>query len=155
MSVPRKSNVSNKLIALFFSFSALFLLLGIFSDYLYFEALMDFMIIGIIALVIAGLYLYVPNRFKIHLNGIITFMILTLLLISITNSTIQLFLMFFLAANMIYIVFYLGIYTACIDQTREEGIKSEEYIKDFNLSGKQEEKPERGFLLKTKQSAAE
>ncbi len=147
-------NVANstKLLVLLVSFIIWFGALGLVSDYLPFETWLDLIITGLIIVVCVGLYLYVPRPFKIHLNGIIIFMVLTLLLISITNFAIQLFLIFFLVANVIYIVFYLGIYTACIDQAREEGISSDEYIKDFNIESKQQDKPQHGFLLKGKQA---
>ena len=151
-NVPEKVITSTKLLILLLAFIAWFGILGFMSDYLSFELWLDLIIVGLIFVVSAGLYLYVPRRFKTHLNGIIIFTVLTLLLISITNIAIQLFLIFFLVANVIYIVFNLGIYTACIDQAREEGISSEEYIKDFNFETKQENKPQRGFLLKGKQT---
>jgi predicted neutral ceramidase superfamily lipid hydrolase len=137
-SGPRDTSAANKLIVAFFVFAAWFFVLGIFSSSMTFTSLLDFMIVGIIALVMIGLSLYV---------------ILILLLITITNITIQLFLIFFIVANMIYIVFYLGVYTACIDQARDEGISSEEYIKDFNMQAKSQGKVERGFLLKGKHAA--
>jgi hypothetical protein len=152
-NVPGNVMNSTKLLVLLLSFIAWFGILGFVSDYLSFELWLDLIIVGLIIVMCAGLYLYVPRSFKIHLNGIIIFMVLTLLLISITNFAIQLFLVFFLVANVIYIVFYLGIYTACIDQTREEGISSDEYIKDFNIESKQQDKPQKGFLLKGKQAA--
>jgi hypothetical protein len=152
-SGPRDTSAANKLIVVFFVFAAWFFVLGMFSSSMTFTSLLDFMIVGIIALVMIGLSLYVPKKFKIHFNGIMTFTILILLLITITNITIQLFLIFFIVANMVYIVFYLGVYTACIDQARDEGISSEEYIKDFNVQAKQQGKGERGFLLKGKHAA--
>ncbi|MEX2714891.1 MAG: hypothetical protein Q6353_009900 [Candidatus Sigynarchaeum springense] len=113
------------------------------------EILIDLMIIGLIVLIILALHVFVPKRFKIHMNGIVTFVVLTLLLITITNTTVQIFLILFVAGNMVYIVFYLGIYTTCIDQAREEGITNEDYIKDFNIPMKKEDGHERGYLLKT------
>jgi|SRR5271157_3854076 len=144
---------SEKLFVLFLAFAVWFGILGFVSDYMAFETWLDLIIIGLIVVVSWGLYLYVPRKFKIHLNGLIIFMVLIILLISVTSIAIQLFLIFFLVANVIYIVFYLGIYTACIDQAREEGISSEEYIKDFNIEAKQQDKPSKGHLLKGKQAA--
>ena len=152
-NVPMNVMQSTKLLVLLLAFIVWFGILGFVSDYMSFELWLDLIIIGLIIVISVGLYLYVSPAFKIHLNGIIIFMILTLLLISITNITIQLFLVFFLVANIIYIVFYLGVYTACIDQAHEEGISSEEYIKDFTIESKQQDKPQRGFLLKGKQPA--
>lgn len=152
-NVPGNVLTLTKLLLLLLAFIVWFIILGFVSDYLSFELWLDLIIIGLIVVICWGLNLYVPRKFKIHLNGIIIFMILTILLISVTNIAIQLFLIFFLVANVIYIVFYLGIYTACIDQAREEGISSEEYIKDFNIETKQQDKPSRGFLLKGKQTA--
>jgi hypothetical protein len=150
MSGISNPSTANKLIVVFFSAAAWFFALGIFTYIMTPEMLLDLMIIGLIALMASALHVFVPKKFKIHMNGILTFIILTLLLVTITNIMIQIFLIFFVAANMIYIVFYLGLYTACIDQAREEGISNDDYIKDFNLQARQQDSqaPARGFLLK-------
>ncbi|MBN2151333.1 MAG: hypothetical protein JW839_07810 [Candidatus Lokiarchaeota archaeon] len=155
MGGTQDPSTANKLIVVFFSAAAWFFALGIFTYAMTPEVLIDLMIIGLIALVLSALHVFVPRRFKIHVNGIITFVLLTLLLITITNVTIQIFLIFFVAANMIYIVFYLGVYTACIDQAREDGISNDDYIKDFNLQARKEDAHERGFLLKASKNAGD
>jgi hypothetical protein len=155
MSETSNPSTANKLIAVFFLAAAWFFALGIFTYIMSPETLLDLMIIGLIALVASALHVFVPRKFKIHMNGILTFVILTLLLVTITNITIQIFLIFFVAANMVYIVFYLGIYTACIDQARDEGISNDDYIKDFNMQPRQQDSqaPARGFLLKASKAA--
>ncbi len=157
MSGTPDPSTANKLIVVFFSAAAWFFALGIFTYIMTPEMLIDLMIIGLIALVAAALHVFVPKRFKIHMNGIITFVVLTLLLITITNTMIQIFLIFFVVANMVYIVFYLGIYTACIDQAREDGISNDDYIKDFNLHARKDDThaQERGYLLKTSRSTGD
>jgi hypothetical protein len=154
MSGISNPSTANKLIVVFFSAAAWFFALGIFTYIMSPETLLDLMIVGLIALVASALHVFVPKKFKIHMNGIITFVILTLMLVTITNITIQIFLIFFVAANMVYIVFYLGIYTACIDQARDEGISNDDYIKDFNMQARQQDDrpPARGFLLKVSKS---
>nr|MDO8088861.1 hypothetical protein [Candidatus Sigynarchaeum springense] len=155
MSKAPDPSTANKLIVVFFSAAAWFFALGIFTYIMTTEILIDLMIIGLIALVLAALHVFVPKRFKIHMNGIVTFVLLTLLLITITNITIQIFLILFVVGNMVYIVFYLGVYTTCIDQAREDGITNDDYIKDFNMQAKREDVPERGFLLKTGKSTGD
>jgi hypothetical protein len=157
MSGISNPSTANKLIVLFFSAAAWFFALGIFTYIMTPETLLDLLIIGLIALVASALHVFVPKKFKIHMNGIITFVVLTLLLVTITNITIQIFLIFFVAANLVYIVFYLGIYTACIDQAREDGITNDDYIKDFNLHARQQDArgPARGFLLKASKSTGD
>jgi hypothetical protein len=151
MSGISNPSTANKLIVVFFAAAAWFFALGIFTYSMAPETLLDLMIIGLIALMLSALHVFVPKKFKIHMNGIITFIILTLLLVTITNITIQIFLIFFVGANMVYIVFYLGIYTACIDQARDDGISNDDYIKDFNVQVRQKDAnaPARGFLLKS------
>lgn len=154
MSGISNPSTANKLIVVFFAAAAWFFALGIFTYMMSPEMLLDLMIVGLIALLTAALHVFVPKKFKIHMNGILTFVILMLLLVTITNIMIQIFLIFFLVANMVYIVFYVGIYTTCIDQAREEGITNDDYIKDFNLQTRQQDSlaPARGFLLKSSKS---
>ncbi|MFX0101701.1 MAG: hypothetical protein ACFFCS_19205 [Candidatus Hodarchaeota archaeon] len=124
----------NNLIALFICFSIYFFTLGIISNTFDAVLLQDAVILGIITLLVSGLYIFIPRQFKTHLTGFLTILIVTILMIITTNVMIQIFLLFFMLANIIYLIFYHGIYTACIDQIKEQGITSEEYIKDFNFS---------------------
>lgn len=125
---------SNNIVGLFIFFSIYFFALGIISNEFDSILMQDFIIGGIIALLVSGLYIFIPRQFKIHLTGFVTIMIVTILMIVITNVVIQVFLLFFMIGNIVYLIFYLGIYTACIDQIKEQGITSEEYIQDFNFS---------------------
>ena len=113
---------------------SLFFVLGIISNSFNAVLLQDVIILGIIIFLVSGLYIFIPRQFKTHLTGFLTLFIVTILMIIITNLMIQIFLLFFMIANIIYLIFYLGIYTSCIDQIKEQGITSEEYIKDFNFS---------------------
>ncbi|NMC05333.1 MAG: hypothetical protein GYA24_08985, partial [Candidatus Lokiarchaeota archaeon] len=74
-------STANKLIAVFFLAAAWFFALGLFTYSMEPETLLDLMIVGLIALLLSALHVFVPKRFKIHANGIITFIVLTILLI--------------------------------------------------------------------------
>ena len=111
--------------------------------------MMDLITLGVLVLLSACLYLLTPRKYKTHASGIITMLVLMILLVISINIIVQMLVIMLVIANSIYFLFYLGIYTACIDQGRDEGITSEEYIKDFAfLTGKHGEE-ERGFLKKT------
>ena len=122
------------MVGLFIFFSVYFFTLGILSNEFAAAFMQDLIVIGIITFLVSGLYIFIPRQFKTHLTGFLTLFIVTILMIIITNLMIQIFLLFFMIANIIYLIFYLGIYTSCIDQIKEQGITSEEYIKDFNFS---------------------
>lgn len=111
------------------------------------EFSIDIAVLGIIVFFISGIRIFLPKMFRIHFNGLTMIMILIFSLIVITNIIIQLFIVLFLIASLVYFLFYLGIYTTCIDQARDQGIRSDDYIKDFTIKSRKDKK-ERGFLAK-------
>lgn len=114
---------------------------------------MDMVTIALVFLLCSSLYLSTPRKYTTHASGIISLLILLILLVSIMNIVLQLLLILLVIGNSIYFLFYLGIYTACIDQARDEGITSEEFIKDFTFRTGQHGEEERGFLKKARGGA--
>ncbi|MHA1997892.1 MAG: hypothetical protein ACTSU9_07210 [Promethearchaeota archaeon] len=147
MSGDRANNSATRLTSLLFMFSLIFLSLGILADEVDFNLIYDIFIICVLSLVISIGYIYVSKQFKAHYLGVVTMITILLALVINTNMILQIILIFFFIANIIYIIFYLGIYTACIDQANELGIISDEYIRDFNTTTSSGEE-NGGYLLK-------
>jgi membrane-bound ClpP family serine protease len=118
------------------------------------EIIGDFTVAGVLVFIILAMYIYVPSRFRTHFSGLVIMTVFIILLMISTSSTIEIFLVLFFVADLVYFVFYLGIYTTCIDQVREDGITNEEYIHDINVIVKTADKEvNSGFLLKEKPAA--
>jgi len=121
-----------------------FLFLGIFSSLIPRIPFMDLFMLGSFVMMAVVVYLYLTKGFKGYYFGLMFFIIFIFMLVIINDMMLQIIILFLLMANVIYLIFYLGIYTTCIDQISEEGISSEEYIPDFNIKYKVNGKPENG-----------
>ncbi|MHA1791645.1 MAG: hypothetical protein ACTSVI_03305 [Promethearchaeota archaeon] len=121
------------LLGMFFITSTWFIVLGSLSRTISISLANDLFIASISLLLIAGFYIVIKKPYRLYLSGILTLGLLLFALFIITNLFLQILIFFLLIGNVVYIVFYLGIYTACIDQVNEQGIMSEDYIPSFSI----------------------
>jgi len=146
-STPK--NVTNTLAVLLVSFGVYALILLAILNPDNQEIIGILITAGVFIVIILAIYTFIPSRFKTHFLGLVLMILFMILLIVSTNITIQIFLVLFFAADLVYFVFYLGIYAVCIDQVRDEGITNEEYIHDINVIIKTPNREvDQGFLLK-------
>lgn len=140
--MERPNDLRRGVTAILFVVALYYFSIGVFSSQIDVYIVQDLVILGAIVAILALIFIFLPRNFRSHFTGLVTIFFTVIGMLITTNAVLQVLLILLFVAEIVYLVFYLGIYTTCIDQVNELGIMSEEYIPPFNTRMVQESSPD-------------